>query len=493
MAKRWNIILPIVVLVIVGVIVFIKRDDLGSFVEVIKDVSIVPFILAACCLFGRYFSHAYAYKAVFRCVDEEVKYLHIVPLVFSVTFANDCAPTAGTAGSVLIAAWSHKQGLDMGKSVTVVFLEKIGYFGGFAVVMLIGFAILIFTGQMVWYLALGGLAVLLMIFTFGFVMWLGYSHVETEQRLFAWIENLVNRALVVFKRKPAEPWAARIAASFHEAASIAVDKPRALIVMFCRMVLLHACDCMCFIFVGFAFGYTYIPFLMASYVAGFIIATFILQTIGAVEILLALVLSAYGATPAQAAAIALAYRGLIFWIPFVIGAICINITGQQKQVFAQGSEEVLVKGGDENAAQAKLEAAPEAPVIEDMSEMLPVPPAAWTREQEHAQHEVYAVSLADIVNAFQGEDLVRYNTGDQNAVGEYETTQIDQDDIIAGQTEDTNDDETYPVPPQGGSGTSLTEIFMSANAVQEDTRMADVDTVILDTAEETGEEAEKER
>ncbi len=493
MAKRWNIILPIVVLVIVGIIVFIKRDDLGSFVEVIKDVSIVPFILAACCLFGRYFSHAYAYKAVFRCVDEEVKYLHIVPLVFSVTFANDCAPTAGTAGSVLIAAWSHKQGLDMGKSVTVVFLEKIGYFGGFAVVMLIGFAILIFTGQMVWYLALGGLAVLLMIFTFGFVMWLGYSHVETEQRLFAWIESLVNRALVAFKRKPAEPWAARIAASFHEAASIAVDKPRALIVMFCRMVLLHACDCMCFIFVGFAFGYTYIPFLMASYVAGFIIATFILQTIGAVEILLALVLSAYGATPAQAAAIALAYRGLIFWIPFVIGAICINITGQQKQVFAQGSEEVLVKGGDENAAQAKLEAAPEAPVIEDMSEMLPVPPAAWTREQEHAQHEVYAVSLADIVNAFQGEDLVRYNTGDQNAVGEYETTQIDQDDIIAGQTEDTNDDETYPVPPQGGSGTSLTEIFMSANAVQEDTRMADVDTVILDTAEETGEEAEKER
>ena len=109
MAKRWNIILPIVVVIIVGVIVFIKRDDLGSFVETIKDVSIVPFALAACCLFGRYFSHAFAYKAVFRCVDEDVKYLHIVPLVFSVTFANDCAPTAGTAGSVLIAAWSHKQ------------------------------------------------------------------------------------------------------------------------------------------------------------------------------------------------------------------------------------------------------------------------------------------------------------------------------------------------------------------------------------------------
>lgn len=485
MAKRWNIILPIVVVIIVGVIVFIKRDDLGSFVEVIKDVSIVPFILAACCLFGRYFSHAFAYRAVFRCVDEDVKYLHIVPLVFSVTFANDCAPTAGTAGSVLIAAWSHKQGLDMGKSVTVVFLEKIGFFGGFAVVMLVGFAILIFTGQMVWYLALGGLAVLLMIFTFGFVMWLGYSHVETEQRLFAWIENLVNRALVVFKRKPMEPWAGRIAASFHEAASIAVEKPRALIVMFCRMVLLHACDCMCFILVGFAFGYTYVPFLMASYVAGFIIATFILQTIGAVEILLALVLSAYGATPAQAAAIALAYRGLIFWIPFIIGAICINITGQQKQVFAQGSEEVLVRGGDENAAQAKLVSTSEAPVIEDMSEMLPVPPVAWTREQEHAKHETYVISLADIVDAFQVDDLVTYNTGEQNAAGEYNVGHIGQDGVIAGQTEDDVNEDEYPVPPKSDIGTTLGEIFIQVAGDQEEFKASDVDMTNLDTSKET--------
>ena len=446
--------------------------------------------LAACCLFGRYFSHAFAYKAVFHCVDEDVKYLHIVPLVFSVTFANDCAPTAGTAGSVLIAAWSHKQGLDMGKSVTVVFLEKIGFFGGFAVVMLVGFAILIFTGQMVWYLALGGLAVLLMIFTFGFVMWLGYSHVETEQKLFAWIENLVNRALIVFKRKPAEPWAGRIAASFHEAASIAVDKPRQLIVMFCRMVLLHACDCMCFIFVGFAFGYTYIPFLMASYVAGFIIATFILQTIGAVEILLALVLSAYGATPAQAAAIALAYRGLIFWIPFIIGAICINITGQQKQIFAQGSEEVLVKGGDENAAQAKLESSSEAPVIEDMTEMLPVPPAAWTREHEREHHETYAVKLADIVDAFQIDDIVAYTTARDMNESEIEVTQNDQDEIIAGQSTDEANDSEYPVPPQGGSDTTVDEIFMRVITDQEQVQTDDVDTATLDTQEETDEETE---
>ena len=440
--KHWNVLLPFVVLAIVAVIVFIKRDDLGAFVETIQGVEVVPFVLAACCLFGRYFSHAFAYKAVFRCVDEEVKYLHIVPLVFSVTFANDCAPTAGTAGSVLIAAWSHKQGLNMGKSVTVVFLEKIGFYGGFAVVMMIGFAILIFTGQMVWYLALGGLAVMLMIFTFGFIMWLGYSHPDQELKLFAWIERLVNRALVLFKRKPMKPWSEHVAASFHEAAEIAVEKPRALIVMFARMVLLHACDCLCFVFVGFAFGFTYIPFLMACYVAGFIIATFILQTIGAVEVLLALILTAYGASMAEAAAIALAYRGLIFWIPFIIGAVCINITGAQKQVFAPGSGEVLEAGGDENASRIEFGEEIEQPIYEDVSEMLPVPPAAWVEQENRKKDEARSVSLADIALRFAQAPSITYTPASSNS----------EDD--ASRAREANDAQgasaadAYPVPPQ---------------------------------------------
>ncbi len=452
MKKRWNIILPFVVLAIVAIIVFIKRDDLGAFVETLQSVEVVPFVIAIFCLFGRYFSHAFAYKAVFRCVDEEVKYLHIVPLVFSVTFANDCAPTAGTAGSVLIAAWSHKQGLDMGKSVTVVFLEKIGFFGGFGVVMLIGFAILIFTGQMVWYLALGGLAVLLMIFTFGFIMWLGYAHVDQERRLFAWIERMVNRALLVFKRKPMEPWSEHTAASFHEAAEIAVEKPRALGVMFARMILLHACDCLCFIFVGFAFDFTYIPFLMASYVAGFIIATFILQTIGAVEVLLALILTAYGASVTQAAAMALAYRGLIFWVPFIIGAICINITGAQKQVFAENSGEVLAQGGDENAAHVEFSEEIEEPVYEDVSEMLPVPPVAWVEQQNHNASNVRAVELADIVHSFhETEDSESVQTAADKAPAEgsedNSRNQAEADSVQSGDAPDGSRAD-YPVPPK---------------------------------------------
>lgn len=340
MAKRWNLILPFVVLCIVAAVVYLKRGDLDHFFHTLRSVQLVPFLIAFACLFGRYLTHAWAYKGLFRLVDEEVPYGHVVPLVFSVTFANDCAPTAGTAGSVLIAGWCVKQGMPGGKSVSVVFLEKLGYFGGFAVVMLVGVSILVFSGQMRLYLVAGAAVMTLMIAFVAAVLVMGY---RSQGMLLAFMERVAsfaNRVLVKLKRAPREPWAARVTASFHAAAVMVAGRPVPALRTFARFVLAHAFDCCCFIATGFAFGFTEVPFLIAGYVAGFIIATFILQTIGAVEVLIALLLAAYGAAPAVAAAMALCYRGLIFWVPFAIGAVCINFTGRAGKVFKPAEEQL---------------------------------------------------------------------------------------------------------------------------------------------------------
>ncbi len=352
MRKNWNKILPAIVACVVIVVLIVKHNELDTFVQTIRNVQFLPFALAVAGLFGRYGTHAYAYQAIFRCIGEKVTYGAALPLAFSVTFANDAAPTAGMAGSVVIAVWSHKQGLDMGKSVSVVFVEKVGFYGGFAVVMLIGFAILAITGQLTPLLAAGGLIVVFMIVGFGSIFTLAYKSPDKELRLFRWAERWANKFLLRFHHDPMNPWADRIAASFHEAARLAFTRPRVLLIMFARMVLLHACDCFCFNCVGFAFGFTNIPLLIGSYVAGFVIATFIPQTIGAVEILLAIILTSYGADEAAAAAIALVYRGLIFWVPFLIGAICINITGGKGQFDSEENKAILEQSEAEHAAQA---------------------------------------------------------------------------------------------------------------------------------------------
>lgn len=338
MAKRWNLILPLIVIALVVVVLTLKHDDLGEFVATLGAVKPLPFAIAFACLFGRYLTHAFAYKGLFRLVDEEVPYTHVVPLVFSVTFANDCAPTAGTAGSVLIASWCYKQGMPAGKSVSVVFLEKIGYFGGFAVVMLLGMVILVVTGQMQVYLLLGVAAMALMIGVVAFVLILGYRDQDKLLSIMRWIRRKVNALLGLFKREPMDAWESDVTKSFHSAAVMAVSRPSDAAQTFARFVVAHAFDCCCFVATGFAFGFTTVPYLIAGYVAGFIIATFILQTIGAVEVLIALLMTAYGAPASVAAALALAYRGLIFWVPFAIGAVCINFTGKARGVFKDSAE-----------------------------------------------------------------------------------------------------------------------------------------------------------
>ena len=44
-----------------------------------------------------------------------------------------------------------------------------------------------------------------------------------------------------------------------------------------------------------------------------------------------------------AAAMALCYRGLIFWVPFAIGAVCINFTGRAGKVFKPAEEQLRSK------------------------------------------------------------------------------------------------------------------------------------------------------
>jgi hypothetical protein len=59
------------------------------------------------------------------------------------------------------------------------------------------------------------------------------------------------------------------------------------------------------------------------------------QGVGVVEVAVIALLAAYGVNTATATAIALTYRGLVFWMPFIIGALFIHRT----KSFSQTPEE----------------------------------------------------------------------------------------------------------------------------------------------------------
>ena len=85
----------------------------------------------------------------------------------------------------------------------------------------------------------------------------------------------------------------------------------------------------CLMAIGFAFGFTQIAPLVAAFALA--VVTIMLsptpQGIGVTEAAIAIVLTAAGSTATTAAAIALVYRGIMLWIPFLVGAVLLSQSG----------------------------------------------------------------------------------------------------------------------------------------------------------------------
>ena len=77
---------------------------------------------------------------------------------------------------------------------------------------------------------------------------------------------------------------------------------------------------------GLAFGVTSIEPLVCGYVVATLFAMISItpQGVGVVEAAVVVAFTSFGESAAAGTAIGLVYRGIVFWMPFIIGAILIN-------------------------------------------------------------------------------------------------------------------------------------------------------------------------
>ncbi|MFR1638568.1 MAG: lysylphosphatidylglycerol synthase domain-containing protein, partial [Eggerthellaceae bacterium] len=85
----------------------------------------------------------------------------------------------------------------------------------------------------------------------------------------------------------------------------------------------------CLVAIGYAFGFTHVTALVAAFAVAAIsvILSPTPQGVGVVEAAIAAILTAHGCSLATATAIALVYRGIMFWMPFCIGAVLLSQSG----------------------------------------------------------------------------------------------------------------------------------------------------------------------
>lgn len=336
-----------IIIVIVLVFVLLRGDELNKLVETLREgASVLPLVLAVMTQLCKYFAQSFAYSRSFAAVEEKMRPRDTLPLVFGTFFTNTVAPSLNTAGMALVVNDARRRGISTGKATSAAILMQMSIESGFVTIMLVGFVILeVTTGlDLIWFLL--GLFVILMVAIMGGILVLGHKKPKLLMRILTPIEGLVNKILKKFKRKPLKPWAARMSVSFGEAAGLIVQHPKSVLQVLGFSVLASTCELACFCLVGLGFGVDNPQALICGYVIATLFAMISItpQGVGFVETAVVILFGAYDISSGVGMAIALVYRSLVFWMPFLIGAVLIRKTKTFQRNDDKPKEEIETEG-----------------------------------------------------------------------------------------------------------------------------------------------------
>lgn len=342
MKKNLRKILAGVVVVIVLAVIFMRGDQLEKLLETIKQGAPLFLVLAVIAQLGKYTSQGGAFVACFRAVNEKLKFTEGIKLVFGTFFVNTVAPSMNLAGTALVVDDAARRNIPAGRATSAALLMQLTIDSGFVIIMAIAFLILSCTvGLQPGWLLLGLIAVCLVGSLAG-VMVLGGTKPDFVLRVLHPIEKLVDKIAAKFKKGPIDPWAKKTVDSFAQASTLLVKNPRKTARAFAFSILASTCELSCFTLTALAFG-VHSP---EACVCGYVVATLFAmisitpQGVGVVEAAALVAFSLFGIDQAAGIAIIMVYRGIVFWLPFLIGAVLIQKTRAFKGVTTDTSSSI---------------------------------------------------------------------------------------------------------------------------------------------------------
>lgn len=316
------------VIIIVLAFVFLRGDQINELAETMAQGAMIPLVIAVLTQLCKYLSQSFAYKFSFEAVGEHISARNTLPLVFGTFFLNTVFPSLNLAGTTLVVDDARRRGIAPGKATSAALLMQITVDSAFATIMIIAFTILALTVGLspIWLLL--GLVVILLVGAMIGIMVLGHKNPALVIRILNPIAEKINKVLVRFKKNPLAPWVEKTIMSFSGAAKLIIENPKSTAKAFGCSIVASCCELSAFCLVGFSFGVS-IP---ESLVCGYVVATLFAmvsitpQGVGVVEAAVTVAFTAFGASATAGMAIGLVYRGIVFWMPFLIGAILIQTT-----------------------------------------------------------------------------------------------------------------------------------------------------------------------
>lgn len=354
------LVLGLVIIIVIAIVVM-RGHELNEFLDAVKKGSPYFLIAAVALQLGKYITQGFGYKACFKAVGAQSRFKMGLMLVFGTFFLNTVAPSFNLAGISLVIDRAKKNGIPAGKGTGAAFLMQLCIDTGFVVIMLIAFTILEFTVglKLGWFLL--GLVAIALVGGLALAMFVAGKKPDFVKKILYPVERAIDWILRKFKRKPINPWVDSTIDSFSNASKQIVSNRARTIKAFAISILASAFECSCFIMCGFAFGEYSLEPLICGYVLATLFAMLAItpQGVGVVETAVMVGFSMFGVDSAAGLAIVLVYRGIVFWLPFLIGAIVIQRIGfKTSEGEAEMQEEQLKEkkeqSGSQKAQQATL-------------------------------------------------------------------------------------------------------------------------------------------
>ncbi len=320
----------LLILAIVAVCFIIANVDyLADFLNTMMTGALVPMVIAVVLMLGRHFVQAASYDAAFDAVGHATGFWHNVVLIFSLVFINTFCLFSGATGVAFIIDDAHREGCDAGQSTGGAILSQIGYFAAVFVISVIGFFTMLISGHMNTVFLIGGLALASVLVILSSLFFVGHLRPRVLYRLFLMMEKLLNKIMGLFKKSLKPGWGRNTAHSFVDTSNLLAKNPKGSVITVAYASFSAILNMACLVAIGYAFGFENVESLVAAFAVGAIsvILSPTPQGVGVVEAMITAILTAYGCSVATAAAIALVYRGVMFWIPFCIGAVLLSQAG----------------------------------------------------------------------------------------------------------------------------------------------------------------------
>ena len=301
---------------------------MSEFANTVVHGELLPLSIAVVVTVLRYITQGASYNAAFETVKLKTGVMQNVYLVLGLVFINTFCLFSGATGVAFIIDDARRKSGDIGIATSGAVLTQIGYFAALLIVSIVGMLLLFFYGTMNTLFLIGSL---LLIGTLGILcsfFVLAHFKPGALHALFRWVESVARRVLKTFNRNLAPGWGSGVAESFVTSSKLLISNPSGVVVTIAYATLSATFNCACLVAVGFAFGYDQVIPLIAAFslAAVSIQLSPTPQGIGITEAVITAMLTAYGCTIATSAAIALVYRGIMLWLPFIAGALCLSQT-----------------------------------------------------------------------------------------------------------------------------------------------------------------------